>query len=109
MKNIPNKIWLTTGLDNDEEVRDFKELSEVSWCEDKVNDKDIPYRRVRRFNWLALCSWIFAIVTIPLVYLLYLPYIVLKTLVDIDEFENFYRTVLKYLFIPIKVFYKQKK
>lgn len=109
MKNIPKKIWLTTGLDDDEEVRDFKELTEVSWCEDKVNDKDIPYMRVRRFNWLALCSWIFAIVTIPLVYLLYLPYIVLKTLVDIDEFEHFYRTVLKYLFIPIKVFYKQKK
>lgn len=109
MKNIPKKILLTTGLDNDDEVRDFKELSEVSWCEDKVNDKDILYRRVGRFNWLALCSWIFAIATIPLVYLLYVPYIVLKTLVDIDEFEHFYRTVLKYLFIPIKVFYKQKK
>nr|DAF25522.1 MAG TPA: hypothetical protein [Caudoviricetes sp.] len=47
MKNIPKKIWLTTGLDNDDEVRDFKELTEVSWCEDKVNDKDIPYVRCR--------------------------------------------------------------
>ena len=109
MKNIPKKIWLTTGLDDDEEVKDFKELTEVSWCEDKVNDKDIPYRRVYRFNWLALCSWIFAIVTILPVYLLYFPYIVLKTLVNIDEFEYFYRTVLNYLFIPIKVFYRQNK
>lgn len=45
MKNIPKKIWLTTGLDNDDEVRDFKELTEVSWCEEQVNDKDIPYVR----------------------------------------------------------------
>ena len=47
MKNIPNKIWLVTGLSNtDEEVKDFKELSEVTWSEEKIFDHDVPFRRV---------------------------------------------------------------
>lgn len=47
MKNIPDKIWLVTGLSNtDEEVKDFKELSEVTWSEEKIFGRDIPFRRV---------------------------------------------------------------
>ena len=47
MKNIPNKIWLVTGLNNtDEEVKDFKELSEVTWSEEKIFDRDVLFRRV---------------------------------------------------------------
>lgn len=47
MKNIPDKIWLVTGLSNtDEEVEDFKELSEVTWSEEKIFDSDVPFRRV---------------------------------------------------------------
>nr|DAJ71893.1 MAG TPA: acetyltransferase domain containing protein [Herelleviridae sp.] len=47
MKNIPDKIWLVTGLSNtDEEVKDFKALSEVTWSEDKIFDHDVPFRRV---------------------------------------------------------------
>lgn len=47
MKNIPDKIWLVTGLSNtDEEVKNFKELSEVTWSEEKIFDHDVPFRRV---------------------------------------------------------------
>ena len=47
MKSIPDKIWLVTGLSNtDEEVKDFKELSEVTWSEEKIFDNDVPFRRV---------------------------------------------------------------
>lgn len=44
MKNIPERIWLNTGLDKNEDVKDFNELSEVTWCEDKTSDGDIPYK-----------------------------------------------------------------
>jgi hypothetical protein len=51
MKNIPDKIWLVTGLSNtDEEVKDFKELSEVTWSEEKIFDHDIPFERAINKN-----------------------------------------------------------
>ena len=51
MKNIPDKIWLVTGLSNtDEEVKDFKELSEVTWSEEKIFDRDIPFERAINKN-----------------------------------------------------------
>lgn len=51
MKNIPDKIWLITGLSNtDEEVKDFKELNEVTWSEEKIFDSDIPFERVINKN-----------------------------------------------------------
>ena len=51
MKNIPDKIWLVTGLSNtDEEVEDFKELSEVTWSEEKIFDRDIPFERAINKN-----------------------------------------------------------
>ena len=51
MKNIPDKIWLVTGLSNTaEEVKDFKELSEVTWSEEKIFDRDIPFQRAINKN-----------------------------------------------------------
>lgn len=51
MKNIPDKIWLVTGLSNtDEEVKDFKELNEVTWSEEKIFDRDIPFERAINKN-----------------------------------------------------------
>ena len=40
MKHIPNKIYLNVGCDT-RDVKDFSELSEVTWCADKINDNDI--------------------------------------------------------------------
>jgi hypothetical protein len=44
MKHIPNKIYLNIGCDP-KEVKDFSDLSEVTWCADKVGDGDIEYTR----------------------------------------------------------------
>ena len=44
MKHIPNKIYLNIGCDP-KEVEDFNELSEVTWCADKIGDCDIEYIR----------------------------------------------------------------
>lgn len=41
MKNIPEKIYLQIGDECDSE--DFNELSEVSWCKDKIYDNDIEF------------------------------------------------------------------
>jgi len=45
MKNIPKIIYLNIDTDI-EEVKDFKELSEVSWCTDKINSTDLKYIHV---------------------------------------------------------------
>jgi hypothetical protein len=43
-KNLPNKIYLNVGdIYTFEEEVDFKELDEVTWCEDKIDDNDIEY------------------------------------------------------------------
>ena len=44
MKHIPNKIYLNIGCDP-KEVEDFNDLSEVTWCSDKICDSDIEYTR----------------------------------------------------------------
>lgn len=41
MKNVPNKIHLVLGADGG--VEDFKTLSEVTWCEDRINENDLCY------------------------------------------------------------------
>jgi hypothetical protein len=41
--NIPEKIYLQIGNDCPED-EDFNDLSEVSWCKDKIYDNDIEYR-----------------------------------------------------------------
>ena len=41
MKNLPEKIYLTAGpVDSDV---DFKDLSEVSWCTERINKTDPEY------------------------------------------------------------------
>ena len=39
MKNLPKKIY----LQSEEPIDDFNELSEVTWCADKINENDIEY------------------------------------------------------------------
>lgn len=49
MKNIPDKIYLNLG-DECPYNADFRNLSEVTWSEDKVSDNDIEY--VRKSEWI---------------------------------------------------------
>lgn len=42
MKNKPQKIFLQIGCDP-EDVEDFKDLEEVSWCENKIHGTDLIY------------------------------------------------------------------
>jgi N-acetyl-beta-hexosaminidase len=46
MKNIPKKIYLNLGMDEieSENVKDFNELREVTWCEDRQSESDIEYQ-----------------------------------------------------------------
>lgn len=44
MKNIPSKIFLQVGEDVDNQD-DFRDLGEVTWCEDMIFDTDIEYTR----------------------------------------------------------------
>ncbi len=49
MKNIPEKIYLNIGcadITTDNTVDDFNELTEITWCADKINDDDIEYSRL---------------------------------------------------------------
>lgn len=42
MKNIPERIYLNLG-DSVPENADFRDLSEVTWSEDRVTDNDVEY------------------------------------------------------------------
>ena len=48
MYNIPLRIYLNLGLSKEEfeDVESFKNLTEVTWSENKVNEADIEYIRV---------------------------------------------------------------
>lgn len=48
MKNIPQRIFLNLGEIEHSGVKDFKELSEITWSEDRVFDSDIEYIRVTK-------------------------------------------------------------
>lgn len=48
MKNIPKRIFLNLGEIEYSGIKDFKELSDVTWCEDRVFDSDIEYIRVTK-------------------------------------------------------------
>ena len=39
MKNLPNKIFLQV----EDEIGDFNDLAEVTWCVDKINKTDVGY------------------------------------------------------------------
>lgn len=49
MNNIPEKIWLNLGEEVPDDA-DFHDLSEVTWSENKVFDKDVEY--VRKSEWI---------------------------------------------------------
>lgn len=51
MKNIPNRIYLQIGLkENGESCNDFKELSNVSWCSDKIYEDDLEFISVKHLK-----------------------------------------------------------
>jgi hypothetical protein len=48
VKNAPSKIYLNLGFNKDDiELADidFSELSNLSWCDERINDADIEYSR----------------------------------------------------------------
>jgi hypothetical protein len=48
MKNISKRIFLNLGKIEHSGVKDFKELSDITWSEDRVFDSDIEYIRVTK-------------------------------------------------------------
>jgi len=44
IKNIPKNIYLQVDMDGDTSEVEFKDLSDVSWCADKINDTDLKYQ-----------------------------------------------------------------
>lgn len=42
MKNVPERIYLNIGDGVPDDV-DFRDLSEVTWSEERINDNDIEY------------------------------------------------------------------
>jgi hypothetical protein len=64
MKNLPKRIYLQIDADG-ETPEDFKDLSGVSWCADKINDNDIAYvlesddsEAVEFAEWIQRNSWL---------------------------------------------------
>lgn len=51
MKNIPDRIYLNLGLEEDSTDIDFKELYDVTWSEDKIDADDIEYVRKEPIDW----------------------------------------------------------
>jgi hypothetical protein len=59
LNNTPNKIYLQVEDDSmEDEVVDFNELSEVTWCTEGINSSDLQYFSVNIIidfiKWLAL-------------------------------------------------------
>ena len=49
MKNIPDIIYLQVGEDDEEicgEIDFEKDLTDVTWCQDRIGDRDIEYIRL---------------------------------------------------------------
>lgn len=42
MKNQPERIFLTLGLAETKDV-DFNELTQITWCRDRIFENDLPY------------------------------------------------------------------
>lgn len=51
MKNLPDKIYLNLGDLTEEEYKelDFKDLAEVTWSDDDVQDMNVEYVRTDAF------------------------------------------------------------
>lgn len=55
MKRIPNRIYLQFhGQPSfelpDTDLEQYNEESEITWCEDMINDTDVEYQRVPRWQ-----------------------------------------------------------
>lgn len=44
IKNIPKNIYLQVDMDGDTSEVDFKDLSGVTWCADKIHDTDLKFQ-----------------------------------------------------------------
>ena len=44
IKNIPKNIYLQVDMDGDNSEVQFKDLSGVSWCDDRINDTDLKFQ-----------------------------------------------------------------
>ena len=44
IKNIPKNIYLQVDMDGDTSEVEFKDLSGVSWCADRINDTDLKFQ-----------------------------------------------------------------
>lgn len=51
MKNLPERIYLNIGNEVPADV-DFRELSEVTWSEEKMFDNDIAF--TRKLQWISV-------------------------------------------------------
>jgi len=45
MINLPNKIYLQVDSEN-ERPENFDDLTEVTWCKEKINDTDLEYHLI---------------------------------------------------------------
>lgn len=44
IKSIPKSIYLQVDSDGDNSEIEFKDLSGVSWCADRINDTDLKFQ-----------------------------------------------------------------
>lgn len=44
IKNIPKNIYLQVDSDGDDSEIEFKDLSGVTWCTEKINDTDLKFQ-----------------------------------------------------------------
>jgi hypothetical protein len=44
IKNIPKNIYLQVDMDGDTSEVDFKDLSGVTWCANKIHDTDLKFQ-----------------------------------------------------------------
>ena len=44
IKNVPKNIYLQTGLDKDNSDVEFKEISGISWCAERINNTDLKFQ-----------------------------------------------------------------
>ena len=51
IKNLPERIYLNLG-DGCLDHADFRDLSEVTWSEDKATDNDVEY--IRKSEWISV-------------------------------------------------------
>jgi hypothetical protein len=54
--NVPARIWLQIGDDLEPHETDFSALTDVTWCQDNVNESDIEYVRADRHDDLVAAN-----------------------------------------------------